>query len=183
MALQLTQAQIDQIDTSWKEFEASYEFEKKFGVEALEQKLNAERKGQGLTNVDQKFVLSVIGELETDGIKNIDDHFRENLSAAHGYRKKELSARVDMSLPNENVPTNENTNQARITPSWAKDMDIAAATVSAARKTIAESNEPAEFMPAYKTAVNALKNQLKNDYKMRMAMRATPKRGVDTPKI
>jgi ribosomal 50S subunit-associated protein YjgA (DUF615 family) len=185
MATQLTQAQVD---ISWKEFEASYDFEKKFGLDALQQTLNAQRTGQGLSNVNQKFVLDALGQLNMSGLqKDIEAHLDGMLEKAHLFRQENMTPRAEQKSEevNKDIVEQDLSRSNLAMPPWpnADKLDLAAApSIRNAAKALAETKQPAEFTTAYNSLKDALKNELKNDYKMRMSMRASPKRGVDTPR-
>lgn len=183
---QISQEQF--IDASWREFEENYDFKRKFGLQALEQKLNAERKGQGLHNIDQQYVMDALGQLNISGLQqDIDKHLDDKLREARKMRGPEMGtyAKQTFDQVNRDVPQDAPRQGAQHTPPWPNGDKIDFAGNPSIRKAVqaltdaAQNNQPAEFTTAFDRLKDELQNELKNQYKNRMAMRATPTRKVD----
>lgn len=168
------------VDQSWKEFSKTYDFEKKFGIEALRHKLSRENKSHGLQAVTRDEVLNMIGSHNNE----LNNDLSSRLELAYQARQANMTPRAKQrpEQVNENIVDRDlsGPSQKKLPP-WPGADKIDFASNPAIRQAVDNfanvvnnSNDKQEVTNAYDKLKAELKNQLKAEYKNRLTAKLTP---------
>ncbi|MCS5708569.1 hypothetical protein CC99x_006560 [Candidatus Berkiella cookevillensis] len=168
------------VDKSWNEFSKTYDFEKKFGIEALRHKLSQENRSRGLQGVTRDEVLNLIGSHNNE----LNNDLSSRLELAYHARQANMTPRAKQrpEQVNENIVDRDlsGPSQKKLPP-WPGADKIDFASNPAIRQAvdnfanvINHSNDRQEVTAAYDQLKAELKNQLKAEYKNRLTAKLTP---------
>lgn len=175
------------VDQSWKEFSKTYDFEKKFGIEALRHKLSRENKSHGLQSVTRDEVLNMIGSHNNE----LNNDLSSRLDLAYQARQANMTPRAKQrpEQVNENIVDRDlsGPSQKKLPP-WPGADKIDFASNPAIRQAVDNlinvrdnSNDQVAVTAAYDQLKAELKNQLKAEYKNRLTAKLTPSKPSPKP--